>query len=42
LTLVAMGWDDVSSSEFTFYQATRVAMEELRAADAWDLVAVGT
>ena len=35
LTLIGVGWDDISSSEFAFYLATRAAMEELRTADAW-------
>jgi hypothetical protein len=40
LTLIAIGWDDVSSSEFTFYRATRAAVQELQAADTWNLVSV--
>jgi elongation factor G-like protein len=36
--LIAIGWDDVSSSEVAFYRAARAAMEELRTADAWELV----
>lgn len=42
LTLIAIGWDDVASSEFTFYRAARATMDELRTAAAWELVSIST
>jgi hypothetical protein len=35
VTLVAVGWDDVSSSEVSFYKATKLAMKQLIEKGDW-------
>jgi hypothetical protein len=37
LTLVDVGWDDITSSQAAFYIATRRAMETLRSAGTWEV-----